>query len=107
MILFIEASSGFVKDGNKNKLRDEDITRIVETYDNFVDVEKYASVVELAAVKENDCNLNISRYVDTTEAEDEIDIEAVIAEIREIKEKSAETEARLNRYLSEIGFDEI
>ncbi|NCA98678.1 MAG: type I restriction-modification system subunit M [Clostridia bacterium] len=106
-ILFIEASSGFVKDGNKNKLRDEDITRIVEAFDNFVDVEKYAAVVELAAVKENDCNLNISRYVDTAEAEDEIDIAAVIAEIREIKEKAAETEARLNGYLSEIGFGEI
>ncbi len=106
-ILFIEASSGFIKDGNKNKLRDEDISRIVEAFDNFVDVEKYASVADLATVKENDCNLNISRYVDTAEAEDEIDIEAVIAEIREIKEKAAETEARLNGYLAKIGFGEI
>lgn len=106
-ILFIEASSGFVKDGNKNKLRDEDITRIVETFDGFVDVDKYAAVVDLAAVKANDGNLNISRYVDTAELEDEIDIESVIAEIREIKDKVAETEARLNSYLRELGFDEL
>jgi len=106
-ILFIEASSGFIKDGNKNKLRDEDITRIIEVYDNFDDVEKYAAVVELSTVKENDCNLNISRYVDTAEAEDEIDIESVIAEIREIKEKAFATEERLNVYLTELGFDEI
>jgi len=106
-ILFIEASSGFVKDGNKNRLRDEDITRIVETFDGFVDVDKYAAVVELAVVRTNDCNLNISRYVDTAELEDEIDIESVIAEIREIKEKAMETEARLNSYLRELGFDEL
>jgi len=106
-ILFIEASSGFVKDGNKNRLRDEDIARIVEAFDAYQDVEKYAAVVDLAKVKENDCNLNISRYVDTAEAEDEIDIESVIAEIREVKEKAAETEAKLNGYLRELGFEEL
>lgn len=106
-ILFIEASTGFVKDGNKNRMRDEDITKIVETFDAYQDVEKYAAVVDLSTVKANDCNLNISRYVDTAEAEDEIDIESIIAEIHEVKEKAAATEARLNGYLSELGFDEL
>ena len=62
---------------------------------------------DLETVKANDCNLNISRYVDTTEAEEEIDIAGVIAEFREIKEKSAETETKLNEYLRELGFDEL
>ena len=106
-ILFIEASNGFVKDGNKNRLRGEDITRIVDAFDSFDNVDKYAAVVELDTVKGNDCNLNISRYVDTAEIEEEIEIESVIAEIREIKEKADETEAKLNGYLRELGFDEI
>jgi type I restriction enzyme M protein len=106
-ILFNEASSGFIKDGNKNKLREDNITRIIETFDAFIDVEKFAKVVDLDAVKTNDCNLNISRYVDTATAEEEIDIISVIAEIREIKEKTVVTEAKLNEYLSELGYDEL
>ncbi len=86
---------------------DEDIARIVETFDTFVDVDKYAAVVDLVTVKGNDCNLNISRYVDTAEAEEEIDIAAVIAEIREVKERAAGTETNLNNYLRELGFDEL
>lgn len=107
-ILFIEASSGFIKDGNKNRLREvEDINLIVKTFDDFEDVDKYAKVVDLDTVKANDCNLNISRYVDTATAEEEVDISSVIAEIREIKEKAAVTEAKLNEYLSELGYDEL
>lgn len=106
-ILFIDASQGFAKDGNKNKLRDEDIARITQVFDSFVDEEKYATVVDLATIKENDCNLNISRYVDTSVEEEEIDIEAVLGEIRELKIKSAETEKKLNEYLRELGFGEI
>ncbi|WIF94089.1 type I restriction-modification system subunit M [Caminicella sporogenes] len=106
-ILFIDASKGFIKDGNKNKLRDEDIEKITLVYDEFKDVDKYASVVTLETIKENDYNLNISRYVDTTEPEPEVDIPQVIREIRELKEKSKETENRLNGYLKELGFEEI
>ena len=106
-ILFIDASEDYVKNGNKNKLRAEDIARIVETFDDFVDVERYASVMDLETVKKNDCNLNISRYVDNSEPEEEINIPAVIDEIREIKEKAAVTESKLNSYLRELGFDEL
>lgn len=106
-ILFIDASKGFIKDGNKNKLKDEDIEKITKTYDEFKDVDKYASVVTLETIKENDYNLNISRYVDTTEPEPEVDIPKVIKEIRELKKKSKETENRLNEYLKELGFEDI
>ena len=106
-ILFIEASGGFIKDGNKNRLREEDISLIVKTFSDFEDVEKYAKVVDLDTVKAYDCNLNISRYVDTATTEDEIDIASVLEEIREIKEKSAVTESKLNEYLSELGYDEL
>lgn len=106
-VLFIDASNGFIKDGNKNKLRDEDIEKIIETFDNFENVEKYAEVVELDTIKENDYNLNISRYVDTTEEEEPVDIDMVLQDIREIKMKLADGEEKLNGYLEELGFDTI
>ncbi|WP_346884891.1 type I restriction-modification system subunit M [Clostridium sp. UBA4395] len=106
-ILFIDASSGFIKDGNKNKLRDEDIEKIIETFDNFEAVEKYAEVVLLKTIEENDYNLNISRYVDTSEEEVEIDIDLVLQDIRELKMKIVENEEKLNGYLEELGFDII
>ena len=104
-ILFIDGSNDFVKDGNKNKLRDEDIEKIVSTFDAFEDVEKYATVVDVETIKENDCNLNISRYVDTTEEEEQVDIQKVLGEIAELEKKEAETKERLNGYLKELGFD--
>lgn len=106
-VLFIDASKGFIKDGNKNRLRKEDIEKITKTFDEFKDVDKYARVVSLDEIEENDYNLNISRYVDTTEPEPEVDIPNVINEIKELKEKSKETEMKLNEYLKELGFEEI
>lgn len=106
-VLFIDASNGFMKDGNKNRLRYEDIEKIVDTFDKFESVEKYAEVVESSVIEDNDFNLNISRYVDTTEEEEEVDIDKVIGEIREIKERLGENEAKLNGYLRELGFGEI
>lgn len=106
-VLFIDASQGYVKDGNKNKLRDEDIERIVKAFDEYGDVEKYASVVELKTIEDNDYNLNISRYVDTTEEEEEVDIELVLQEIRELKMEMADTEEKLNGYLEDLGFEGI
>ena len=104
-ILFIDGSNDFVKDGNKNKLRDEDIEKIVSTFDAFEDVEKYATVVDVETIKENDFNLNISRYVDTTEEEEQVDIQKVLREIAELEKKEAETKEKLNGYLKELGFD--
>lgn len=106
-VLFIDGSNDFVKDGNKNKLRDEDIDKIVKVFDEYKDVEKYASIVDLETIEENDYNLNISRYVDTTEEEEEVDIDLVLQDIREFKLKMADSEEKLNGYLEELGFDNI
>lgn len=104
-ILFIDGSNDFVKDGNKNKIRPEDIDKIVEAFDNFEDVEKYATVVDIKTIEENDFNLNISRYVDTTEEEEVIDISAVLKEIKALEVKEAEIKDKLNGFLKELGFD--
>jgi type I restriction enzyme M protein len=74
----IDASKGFIKDGNKNRLREQDIHKIVDVFNKQIEIEKYSrliSVEEIADAK-NDYNLNIPRYIDSQEAEDIQDIEA-------------------------------
>lgn len=106
-VILIDASQGFVKDGNKNKLREKDIQKIMDTFDKYEDAEKYAAVVELETIKENDYNLNISRYVDISEDEEIVNVEAVLKEIKDIKERYQSTEQILNSYLKELGLEEI
>lgn len=106
-VLFIDASQGFIKDGNKNKLRDEDIEKIITTFDNFESLEKYSEIIDLKTIEENDFNLNISRYVDTTEEEEIIDIDLVLQDIREIQMNIVDNQEKLNGYLEELGFEII
>lgn len=75
-LFLIDASKGFIKDGNKNRLREQDIHRIVDTFTQQREVEKYSRLVPLAEIEANDFNLNIPRYIDTSEAEDLQDIHA-------------------------------
>jgi len=75
-IFMIDASRSFIKDGNKNRLRAQDIHRIVDTFTRQVEVAKYARLVPLAEIEANNDNLNIPRYIDSTEPEDLQDIEA-------------------------------
>lgn len=84
-ILFIDASKDFEKGKNQNKLSAENIDKIIETYRNREDVEKYAHVATLDEIKENDYNLNIPRYVDTFEEEEVIPLDEVAKELKEVK----------------------
>ena len=69
-IFMVDASKGFIKDGNKNRLRAQDIHKIVDTFTRQAEVPKYARMVPLAEVQANDFNLNLPRYIDSTEPED-------------------------------------
>ncbi len=106
-VLFIEASKGFIKDGNKNRLRPEDIDHIVKAYETFQDEEKFAKVATLEEIKNNDYNLNITRYVDTSEEEEEIDIEEVIGRISEREKELEASKEKLNSFLQQLGFERI
>ena len=75
-IFMIDASKGFIKDGNKNRLREQDIHKIVDTFTQQHEVAKYARLVPLAEIADNDYNLNIPRYIDASAAEDLQDIAA-------------------------------
>ncbi len=77
-ILFIDASKGFVKDGNKNKLRQRDIRKIVDTVISRKTIAHYSNLVSFKTIEENDFNLNIPRYVDSSVKEDTHDIYALM-----------------------------
>ena len=72
----VDASKGFIKDGNKNRLRAQDIHKIVDTFNRQAEIPKYSRMVPLAEIEANDFNLNLPRYIDSTEPEDLQDIEA-------------------------------
>jgi type I restriction enzyme M protein len=77
-IFMVDASKGFIKDGNKNRLRAQDIHRIVDTFTRQIEIPRYSRMVPLAEISapKNDFNLNIPRYIDSTEPEDIQDIDA-------------------------------
>lgn len=102
-ILFIDASKEFEKVKNQNMLREEHIDKIVETYRNRTTIEKYSHLATLKEVEENDYNLNIPRYVDTFEAEEEIDIKSVMQEIKSLEAKRAELDKEIDVYFKELG----
>ena len=102
-ILFIDASKEFEKVKTQNKLREEHIRKIVETYRDRKEIEKYSHCASLKEIAENDYNLNIPRYVDTFEEEEPIDIKAVMAEIKELEAKRADLDKEIEGYLKELG----
>jgi type I restriction enzyme M protein len=75
-IFMIDASKGFAKDGNKNRLREQDIHKIVDVFNKQIEVPKYSRIVSVTEIEEKEFNLNIPRYIDSQEAEDIQDIEA-------------------------------
>ena len=75
-IFIIDASKGFIKDGNKNRLREQDIHKIVDVFNRQIEVEKYSRMVSVAEIEKNEFNLNIPRYIDSQDEEDIQDIEA-------------------------------
>lgn len=74
-IFMVDASKGFIKDGNKNRLRAQDIHKVVDAFNNQLSIAKYSRMVPLEEIEANAYNLNIPRYIDSTEAEDLQDIE--------------------------------
>ena len=104
-VMFINASGEFEEGSNQNRLRDQDIDRIGKTFRAYADVDRYARVVAVAEIEQNDWNLNISRYVDTSEEQERIDVGEAVRRLQALERERAAAEAVMNRYLSELGFD--
>ncbi|KRM33003.1 type I restriction-modification system subunit M [Lactobacillus intestinalis] len=101
-ILFIDASKGFEKGKNQNKLRKEDIDKIINTYKERKDVERYAHVASFDEIKENDFNLNIPRYVDTFVPEPPVNLKKVAADLHETNIEIQKNQKELVGMLKEL-----
>ena len=102
-VLFIDASKDFLKGKNQNKLTAENLEKVVETYKNRTNVEKYAHVASFEEIKENDFNLNIPRYVDTFEEQEEIDIVDLGKELVSLNKQIKEAENDFLAMLDELA----
>lgn len=102
-VIFIDASREFSNGKNQNKLRQEDIEKIYDTYSKWKSIDKYSKIVSIGEIKENDYNLNIPRFVDTFEEEEPVDLKDVQNDIVNLKKELKIVEAKLDEYLVELG----
>jgi type I restriction enzyme M protein len=102
-VLFINASEDFEKGKRQNKLNEEHIEKIIDTYQNRREIEKYSHCASLQEIAGNDYNLNIPRYVNNFKEEEEIDIQAVMKEIKTLEAKRSDLDKQIEGYLKELG----
>lgn len=102
-ILFIDASNEFEKVKTQNVLRNVHIDKIISTYRNRTEIEKYSKRASLQEIIENDYNLNIPRYVDTFEAEESIDIDALAQELKSLEVEMKKTDQSIAEFCKELN----
>ena len=102
-MLFINAAEHFEKGKRQNRLRPEDIDKIIETYQFRREEERYARRVPMTEIADNDYNLNISRYISTATPEEEIDLQAVHQQLATLEDQIAEATQRHNAFFAGIG----
>lgn len=102
-VLFIEASKEFKSGKAQNILTEENIDKIYNTYAKRKTIEKFSRTVKPAEIKEKDYNLNITRYVDTFEEEEEVDISANLAELKKLEPELAKLENQMAGYLKKLN----
>lgn len=112
-VLFINASEHYEKGKRQNRLREgedgeaNDINKIIETYQNRTEEERYSRCVTMEEIEKNDFNLNISRYVSTSEDEKTVDIQAVNKELVTLEKQIDEAIEKHNAFLKELGLDTL
>ena len=102
-VVFIDASRDYKEGKNQNSLEDEHIKKIVDAYDEGKDIDKYMRIVDMEEIKANDYNLNIARYIDTSQEEEPVNLVKTLENIREIETREKEIDAKLAGYLRELG----
>lgn len=103
-VLFINASKDYLEGKAQNFLRQEDIEKTTKAFDAFETVERYCTVAGMDEIKENDYNLNISRYVDTTEPEEPVDIPQVMKNLEALQMERTSVQDKVDIFLRELGY---
>lgn len=104
-ILFIDASAYYQKGKNQNVLHKSNVKKIVKTFRERIEEEKYSHIASLSEIAENDYNLNIPRYVDTFEEEDPVDLAKVASELKEIEDGLGDIDANILSFCKELGIE--
>ncbi len=104
-ILFINANKEYVKGRGQNELSNENVKKIVDTYRERKNIDNFSRTVEIDEIKNNDYNLNVSRYVSTAEEDKVINLESVTKELVNIENKIKEAREEHNKYLKELGLE--
>jgi type I restriction enzyme M protein len=106
-VLFIDASQDYGDSKTRNVLRQQDIDKIVTVYQKRETIKKYAYLASQEEIKHNDYNLNLPRYVDTFEEEEQVDIEKIQFEIKNYEKELIVIKNQMNDYLKDLGFDQL
>jgi len=102
-VFFLYGANDYLEGKNQNKLRKEDIEKIVNAYRGYMTIEKYFRPVSLDEIRANEYNLNITRYIDITKEEEPIDVQDVLNQLKELKEERSGVEEKMNLFLKELG----
>jgi len=103
-VFFLYGANDYLEGKKQNKLRSEDIEKIVSAFREYKTVKKYCRPVPLNEIRENDCNLKITRYIDTVEEEEIVDIQKTIDELKELKKEYIKVEDKVFSYLKELHY---
>ena len=105
-VLFVDAAQeGYFRQGKAQNFIDSEHTgKIVEAYRAFEEVERFAHVADIEEIEANDFNLNISRYVDTTEPVEVMSVEEALAQLRDAEQRRDDAVAKMDELLAELGY---
>jgi type I restriction enzyme M protein len=106
-VLFINAAEHFEKGKRQNRLTEEHIAKIIDTYQFRKEEERYSKRVSMERIAEEGYNLNISRYISTATAEEEIELQAVNAELVTLEQKIESAREKHNAFLKELGLSAL
>jgi type I restriction enzyme M protein len=103
-VLIIDAERDFLEGKNQNSLRPQDINKIVKAYDDYSDIEKYARVVDVSEISENNYDLNLSLYIDSSELKEIVDVKTVWKELKSLEQERETINKKVDKFLSELDY---
>jgi type I restriction enzyme M protein len=103
-VFVLYGANDYLEGKKQNKLRKEDIEKIISAFREYKTMKNYCRPVSLNEIRDNDHNLNITRYIDVTEEEEKIDIQKTIDELKELKTEASAIEDKVRGYLKELKF---
>ena len=104
-VLIIDGERDFLEGKNQNSLRKQDIEKIIKAYDKYEDSDKYARVVDMKEIEENEFNLNVRRYIDGSEEQEQIDVKQVWKELKQLETEREKINKQVASFLKELNYE--